>query len=190
MVCGEYGETNARPHYHALIFGWRPDDAIPYRNTSHGVLYTSDSLSSVWGLGFVSFGDVQFSSAAYVARYSMKKVTGKEAASYYYRPHPVTGEFHQVRPEFMLMSRRPGIGADWFTRYRDDAFPSDFLVHEGRKVGVPRFYKSKLTEEEQEQVTAKRRKDARKRAHDNTPERLAVREQVQLARLALLKRDL
>jgi hypothetical protein len=38
-------------------------------------------LTSVWGLGHASVGDLTFESAAYVARYVMKKVNGSLKAS-------------------------------------------------------------------------------------------------------------
>lgn len=61
--------------------------------------------------------------------------------------HPHTGELVQVRPEFIVMSRMPGIGYSWFQKFKGDAFPSDFLVVEGRKRPVPPYYLRLLEDE-------------------------------------------
>lgn len=190
LACGEYGSKNLRPHYHVLGFGLRVEDQVPLRDTSHGVLYTSDTISRLWGLGLCSVGGVTYKSAAYVARYSMKKVTGRDQANHYQRLDAATGELVSVRPEFLVMSRRPGIGSGWFDRYAADAFPSDFLVHDGRKVGVPGFYTRKLKEAEADAIKAKRKRRALRHSANQTPERLAVREEVHASRLNMLKREM
>ena len=33
-----------------------------------------------------------------------------------------------------------GIGKAWFEKNQRDVFPSDFVVHDGKKLAVPRFY--------------------------------------------------
>lgn len=83
LACGEYGDKSGRPHYHACVFNYRPDDLVFYKNTPAGVLYTSPKLAKIWGLGFVTVGDVTASSSSYVARYVMKKVYGPAALSAY-----------------------------------------------------------------------------------------------------------
>lgn len=126
----------------------------------------------------------------YVARYMMKKVHGEAAASHYLRVHPLTGELCQVEPEFITMSSRPGIGADWFKSFSRDAFPSDFVVIDGVKRPVPLYYKRKLTEKEAQQVTVKRIQRALKHRDNNTPERRVVREESLQLKVARLKREL
>lgn len=130
--CGEYGEQTARPHYHCCLFGEDfSRDRRLYRTTPRGDrLYNSDFLSDVWGLGHAVVGDLTFESAAYVARYCLKKVSGDAAASHY------AGR----RPEYVTMSRRPGIGAGWFERYMGDVYPSDEVIVRGRSVMPPPFY--------------------------------------------------
>jgi len=73
-ACGEYGSKTNRPHYHAIIFGWWPKDAVPWQKAKDGSqLYTSAVLDKVWGYGFSSVGAVTFGSALYVAQYVVKK---------------------------------------------------------------------------------------------------------------------
>lgn len=190
-ACGEYGDQRGRPHYHAIIFGCDFDDKLPWRVSGSGyLLYRSRLLEEVWPFGHCEVGTVSHESAGYCARYCLKKVNGELAKAAYLRPHPVTGELHQVRPEFAVMSRRPGIGAGWYDRYKSDAFPSDFVIIDGGKRAVPRFYKKKLDEDETLRVNAARAMRAFKHADNNTPERLAVREELAHLRAGQLIRPL
>lgn len=70
---GEYGSKTRRPHYHALLFNhdFVDKSLIAVRNDHR--LYVSPSLQRLWPFGYSSVGDVTFESAAYVARYSLKK---------------------------------------------------------------------------------------------------------------------
>lgn len=191
FACGEYGGKAARPHYHVLLFGYGFPDRRPWRQTSAGyVTYRSDELDALWRFGHAEIGTVTRESAGYVARYCLKKVNGDLADRHYQRVHPVTGELVRVRPEFVVMSNKPGMGSGWYDKYSVDAFPSDFVTIDGKKVPVPRYYKKKLDEEQSEAITRKRKEEAKKRASDNTPERLAVREEVLILRLDNLKRQM
>lgn len=158
FACGEYGEQGLRPHYHELLFGLDFPDKFLWSVSKRGErLYRSETLEKLWGKGHCLIGNVTLESAGYCARYSMKKITGDLAQDHYRRTHPLSGEVCNVRPEFIVMSRMPGIGAAWFDRFKADAFPSDFLVVDGRKVPVPGYYLRKLDEAVQASITAKRR---------------------------------
>ena len=85
-MCGEYGEENKRPHYHACLFGVEFEDKELHRVRRGIPLYKSETLNKLWKLGFCTIGDVTFESAAYVARYIMKKVTGEKAEEHYRCP--------------------------------------------------------------------------------------------------------
>lgn len=192
FACGEYGDLNLRPHYHALIFNHAFDnDKILFKTTSQGNrLYTSPSLSEIWPYGHCIIGDLNYKTAAYTARYVMKKITGDRAEAHYRRTHPVTGKQVVVQPEFCVQSRRPGIGAAWFEKWKSDAFPSDFLIVDGRKHSVPSYYFKKLAEEEQSKFKRERKWKSHARKSDNTSERLRVREQVKISNISRLKREL
>lgn len=190
--CGEYGDQSLRPHYHALLFNFDFADKR-YRTERNGNrVFTSEALSELWPDGFHEIGSVTNASAGYVARYCLKKINGKRADDHYYRPSPVDGQMHRVEPEFATMSRRPGLGTNWFDNFAAETFPSDFLIVDGRKVRPPAYYLRRLDESGQEKI-----KRARKRAAvkpearwNSTPERLAVREEVHAARIKRLVRTL
>lgn len=188
---GEYGGRFGRPHYHTIIFGPDLPGRVPLRKSPSGeVLYSSPLLERVWPFGECAIGTVTTQSAGYVARYTVKKVGGDPASEHYRRVHPVTGEVVQVRPEFAVMSRRPGIGAGWFDRFASDAFPSDFVIVDGRKRPVPRFYKLRLSEREQLAVTSKRKAKALRHSADQTDARLMVRTEALRLRVQRLRRGL
>lgn len=134
FACGEYGDLYSRPHYHICIFGYRPDDLQLIAQNRGVNLYTSQEILKAWqGRGFVSIGDVTFESAAYVARYVMKKVTGDRAEEHY----------QGREPEYVVMSRRPGIAASWFEKYSEDVYPNDYLVVRNNiKCKPPRYFDS------------------------------------------------
>lgn len=128
FACAEYGTHTFRPHYHAIIFGLELLDLEPL---SKG-LSESSFLNSVWGLGKVAVGTVTPESIAYCCRYTVKKVLGRPRQWYLDRG---------LIPEFVRMSRRPGIGADFFAKYRDDIYNFDSCwLPSGFKAKVPRYY--------------------------------------------------
>ena len=105
---GEYGEQFARPHHHAVLFGYRPDDCVPVTSGAHP-LCGSSFLTDVLGHGHVTVGVVSTDSIAYVCRYTLKKL-GIDPKSHYC----------DRRPEFISMSRRPGIGMRWMSQFSDE----------------------------------------------------------------------
>ncbi|AXH75555.1 MAG: replication initiator protein [Microviridae sp.] len=193
-MCGEYGEQFGRPHFHACLFGYDFPDRVYFRTGESGEkLYQSTMLSSLWSSGFSSLGDVTFESAAYVARYVMKKVTGRLADEHYRTVDVSTGEIFDRTPEFCHMSLKPGIGARWLERFRSDVYPEGKVVVRGVKCNPPRFYDKKFKELDEggyELLRREREFDARKRVDDNTPERLVVKSIVAEARIAALKRTI
>lgn len=190
--CGEYGPKFGRPHYHAILFGFDfPDRQYLMTKNGHR-LYTSEMLDCAWqSRGFSTVGNVTFESAAYVARYIMKKVTGDQASDHYWKVDELTGEAVPVQPEYTTMSRRPGIASAWLQQFSTDVYPSDEIVIRGRKMRPPRFYDSQFEIEDpaaMEEIKLKRKRKALKHADNNTPERLAVRERVKRAQIQQLKR--
>lgn len=191
--CGEYGEKNNRPHYHAIIFGLDFEDKELFKVRDEIKLYTSESLAKLWPFGFVTLGEVTYESAAYVARYVTKKITGKEAEDHYIRWDPLTGEGIPIEPEYATMSRKPGIGKTWFDKYKSDVYPNDYVVIKGEyKIRPPRFYDSKLEEEELEKLKEKRKAELPEviDQYDENMDRLWVKEAVKENRLKILIRDL
>lgn len=186
--CGEYGEKNFRPHYHACLFNFDFRDKELWSVRDGVRLYTSRDLAGIWKYGFSTVGEVTFESAAYVARYVLKKVTGDRAEEHYRICDSETGELHNVIPEYTTMSRRPGIGRGWYDKYESDVFPSDFIVIRNKKMQPPKYYDGLYTNIDD--IKKARRSNANKHKENNTAERLRVREDVKLATLKFLKRSL
>jgi len=193
-MCGEYGENFGRPHFHALIFGFDfPDRKIWQKTPSCSFIYRSKFLEELWPFGYSSIGDVSFESAAYVARYVMKKITGNAATDHYMYIDYSTGEIHNRKPEFNRMSLKPGIGQGWIEKFHSDVYPQDFVVVNGKKVRPPRYYDrffKKLNDDSFEDVIFARELLAKNNSLDNTPERLIVKAQVAESRLSAFKRKL
>lgn len=179
--CGEYGTLFARPHHHVLLFGFDFPDK-KYWSSSNGVpLYRSSILEELWPFGFCSVGNVTFESAAYVARYITKKVTGDSAAAHY------SGRL----PEFITMSRRPGIAREWFSKYASDVYPRDECIIRGKMVARPPRYYDRIYDLTDHLAFAKikaRRIKRAKGSDDNCLSRLSVREACQVEKAKKLYR--
>ena len=139
--------------------------------------------------GLCVVGSVTFDSAAYVARYVVKKVTGDAAEQHYMRMAP-DGSLYQLQPEFVNMSRRPGIGTDWYNKYKSDVYPNDVRIVRGVKQRPPKFYDNLYKKEfpsdfEYLQFLRQNKFDI----EDNTLLRLSVKEEVVNRRLALYPRE-
>ncbi len=181
--CGEYGDLNGRPHYHAILFGHDFEDKHLWMQNRDNPIYRSPTLEKTWGMGYCSIGEVTFKSAAYVARYIMKKRTGPNAKDYY-------GDLH---PEYTTMSRRPGVGKNWLEKYSSDVYPGDFIILENKKLRPPRYYDSQnelKNEQEHNKIKRQRKRNLKKHKHNNTPERLKVRETIHEKQIERLQRNL
>lgn len=129
FVTGEYGELKKRPHWHALIFGWRPRDlTYKYSNERGDKIYSSESLDTLWGYGISEVGNVTFESAGYCARYAAKKlVHGND------KDH----DFHPISKK----SSKNAIGKRFLELYWQDIFNhGDVILKDGTKTSIPRYY--------------------------------------------------
>lgn len=192
-ACGEYGEKTSRPHYHLAIFGYDfPDKKIHSKNRAGDPIFTSQILSELWPDGHSTTAALTFESAAYIARYVMKKITGDRQQDHYMDVDS-DGVITNRKPEFNTMSRRGGIGSSWLKKYNTDVYSGDFVVINGKKARPPRFYDGQyeiIDPSEYATIKARRVRNARQHADNNTPDRLKVRESVQAARFKQLKREL
>lgn len=135
--CGEYGDNTMRPHYHLIIFGAPIDDLtidmpdmskpmlpsgkypIFRRKNSQGdYVFWSKTIYDCWQKGKIEIEDSSWNCAAYVSRYVMKKQKGTGAEVY---------KRLGILPEFLRMSNRPGIGADWLNYNKDKLLRNDYL---------------------------------------------------------------
>ena len=181
VACGEYGEDLTRPHYHACLFGYRPDDLRFWKDSKGHDLYRSAFLEKVWKKGMVFVGDVTFQSASYVAGYCLKKVNGDRADEHYKRVDVETGEIFWILPEYIVVSN--GIGKEWFERFHSDWYRDGSCVVDGRKAKTPLYYDRKYAElypERMQEIRREREVRAIK-SDDNSPRRLKDREVVKRA---------
>lgn len=183
FCAGEYGEDTFRPHYHACLFNVGFDDGVKFKKSAGGDfwLYQSAVLDDLWKKGFASFGEVSFESAAYVARYVMKKVTGDVAEGYY----------GDLVPEFAHMSLRPAIGKDWIRLYWPEVLREGKVVVNGRSVAAPKFYLRYLRQVTGFQALVdERNRFMLEHGGDRVPSRMRAREKVLNARISHLRRSL
>jgi hypothetical protein len=181
--CAEYGNDFQRPHHHACIFGFDFPDKYAWSIRKDYIIYRSDILESLWSFGFVSLGACNFDTACYVARYIMKKQNG-----------PNADEHYQGRlPEFITMSRRPGIGREWFNKYKDDLYNYDkCVVRDNFILKPPRYYDNLYHEENPEHLAQIKRErlEKAKQNFDNDYNRLATREKCAKLKLDRYNRSL
>lgn len=193
-MCGEYGEENHRPHFHACIFNYDFHDKKLWKTTKDkNKIYTSETLDQLWGKGFTSIAEVNFETAAYIARYVMKKITGKKSKKHYEHIDADTGEITQRTPEFNKMSLKPGIGKGWLEKWETDVFPEGEVEMRGHKMRPPKYYDrlyAKSNPEEWETLAWIREQRMQLHKENNTPQRLATREKVKLAAIRTLRRTI
>lgn len=200
--CGEYGDKFGRPHYHFVLFNHDFSDKKFWKKSKSGFpVFRSPVLEVLWPFGNSEIGNVTFESCAYVARYVMKKVNGKAADDHYLR-HDPDGRVFKILPEFTNMSLKPGIGAEWFSKYSKSVYPHDYVVLSGgRKMQPPKYYDGlyECTHDDKgvlfnypamQQIKQRRRDNALLHIDNNTPERLNVRREILEARTSKFKRNL
>lgn len=184
--CGEYGEQNERPHHHACLFNFDFQDKKLWSIRDGVRLYRSAELEKLWPHGHSTIGEVTFESAAYVARYVTKKITGPPAADHY----------KGRKPEYSTMSRGGrtgrGLAHQWFENFTDDIYPKDFIVIRGKKIKVPKYYDKSYEIKapfDMEQIKAYRLESALSNPDNNTA-RLLAGELIKKQKNQMLKRQL
>ncbi len=198
--CGEYGDRNLRPHYHAALFGTGFGDRYPWADRNGHKTWRSPTLDDAWDKGQAEIGSLTFDSAGYIASYIQKKISISEYSSYeahqryarrYERVDRNTGELTEVEPEFATMSRKPGIGQSWLEAFHSDVFPSDEVIVNGVPTKPPRYYLDWLAAQDEDAATAvrERRENSRNR-EDETRTRLQVREVCATAKVKLKQKAL
>lgn len=156
FAVGEYGGESPgdHPHYHVLLFGVDFADRYFWKKSRKGTdQYRSDLLEKAWTQGFSSIGDMSWDAAQYVAGYVMKKITGEKAADHY----------GGLEPEFIRVSRMPGLGMSWYEKHREAMYEQDAIVLGERTFLVPRKFDDKTREDDPElwKVVSDRRRQRR-----------------------------
>lgn len=142
FVAGEYGEQTARPHYHMILYGWRPTDLENLYKIHHNGYYTSKWLADLWGMGQVQIAQAVPETYRYVAGYVTKKmyeIDGKKANAYY--------ELGQTKP-FACMSLKPGLGDHYYQEHKAEIWRQGYIqCTNGKRAQIPRYYEKQMEAE-------------------------------------------
>jgi len=200
VASGEYGENTRRPHFHIALFGvdFDSDRLLFGRATGGDRTYTSGTVAKYWPQGNHLIGTLNFESAAYIARYILKKIKASEKVM----PLPLyvdkeEGEIVFPNPEFLIMSK--GISKGWFRDYfMSDVFPTGSVITaQGSRAPVPRYYKTLLKElghdlslEMQFRSSVRADLEVERKMYENLPVRKIARRLVSESRVQLSKRSI
>lgn len=147
FVAGEYGEQTARPHYHMILYGWRPTDLENLYKIHHNGYYTSKWLADLWGMGQIQIAQAVPETYRYVAGYVTKKmyeIDGKKANQYY--------ELGQTKP-FACMSLKPGLGDNYYQDHKAEIWRQGYIqCTNGKQAQIPRYYEKQMEAENPERL--------------------------------------
>ena len=144
FYCGEYGETTGRPHYHMCLFNVPLDQSMFYDfhvDNNHKLHWKSKEIEHWWSehigendipIGMVDVTELEWSNAAYTARYTMKKIFNEPKSETEY------AKIGKIK-EFVRMSKRPGIGMNYFNQNMDKIYDTDELVMKTVKGNIGSF---------------------------------------------------
>lgn len=181
---GEYGDVLERPHYHMILFGTHFPDRTRWSHNSNGDnLYRSSTLEQLWPYGHSVIGEVTFESAAYVARYATKKILGAKAKDHY------KGKAR----EFAICSLKPGIGAPWHDKYKNDTVKDGTVILRGKQMKAPRYYDTRLertSPEQMKKIAELRTSLAAQKKDNDTRARLRVQQEVAQGRQKIRRQRL
>ena len=142
FVAGEYGEQTARPHYHMILYGWKPKDLENLYKIHHNGYYTSEWLANLWGMGQIQIAQAVPETYRYVAGYVTKKmyeIDGKKANAYY--------ELGQTKP-FACMSLKPGLGDHYYQEHKAEIWRQGYIqCTNGKQAQIPRYYEKQMEAE-------------------------------------------
>jgi len=132
VMCGEYGDTFGRKHFHGIIFNHSFDDVefTGHYSKKGNPIYTSKSLQEVWKKGFVQVEEVTFDLALYVGSYVTDKLDDPEA------------HHGHSKKQYGRFGR--GIGLSWISKYWRDVLVSGRVKLLDREFPVPRYFAKKI----------------------------------------------
>lgn len=131
FACGEYGDQTHRPHYHVILFGCDMYDT-PFKVLRK---FKTECWCEcrAWDKGQCTIAPFNEARASYVAKYCVKKWTGKDAEEHY----------QGRQPEFCLASQ--GLGLHWLKDHAKLVVQDGFIrVGQGGRAPLPRYYEQKL----------------------------------------------
>lgn len=134
--CGEYGTIGQRPHYHLILMG-APLDISQfydfYQDDRLLMHWKSHEIEELWDKGMIDMSELEWSNAAYTARYCTKKIfmTPKSETEY--------AKMGKIK-EFVRMSRRPGIGTAYYNKNKYDMYAGDEMIMRTVKGNIGSFH--------------------------------------------------
>lgn len=143
--CAEYGDDFGRPHYHLLLFNFTfPDLVYEGKSESGEPEFSSEMLDKFWGKGRARVGKFSHKAAAYVARYCIKKINGKNADEHYKWLNEY-GEYVNRLPErSVCVSKNPAIGRRWFEKNVSDVYFTGPFEFDGKVMPVPKYFDRRM----------------------------------------------
>ena len=160
FLCGEYGGTFGRKHFHCILFNFYPDD-VYYDKLSHR--HRSPTLEQIWPYGFIDIGNVTYQSARYVSSYIVKQKFGRDTVFY---------DVNNLSPEFVLMSQ--GIGRPYLRseEHKKQLKSLGFIICNSHKSKMPRYYENKLYDENERKERNELKSQFLKKARETFEESL------------------
>lgn len=133
LVAGEYGEKNGRPHFHCILFGWKPQDLKYFYKSKKGYKsYKSEILNDLWSYGFIDVGDVDEHTAPYMVKYITKFSEIKSD------DFIVNGK--HVRKPYIVYPKSI-LGIDFFINNYKQIFNNGYiLTSKGTMIGIPKSF--------------------------------------------------
>lgn len=158
FYAAEYGETTGRPHFHIILLHCPLDITQFYDchvDTNFKAHWKSKQVENWWSdtvkddegneirikKGMIDIAELEWSCAAYVARYCTKKLSMDTDKSIYYKQGKM--------PEWVSMSK--GIGFDYLKERADEIYTNDEIIMKTVKGNVgsakpPKAYDRKMEE--------------------------------------------
>ena len=136
LACSEYGPMTLRPHYHAIMFGYYPDDCYFWKNENGHDYFRSPTLEKYWqDRGMIIIAEARGDVMGYVAKYHTKLKELKVP----------DGFWEEREAEKLYMSRNPGIGIPWLEKYWPQVARHNAVEYKGRLMPIPRTFCKWLT---------------------------------------------
>lgn len=139
-ACGEYGENHNLAHFHICLFGVGINHEVfngkKYDRKGKGYYQENNPC---WSFGNVYIAELNYATARYVASYVNKKVF-KDTKLY---------QVNNLTPEFVVMSRNPGIGYNFVEQYKGLLLRQKNVRFKGKAIAMPRYYENKVFDTEE-----------------------------------------
>ena len=135
FYCGEYGTETKRPHYHLLLYGAPLDISQNYSyhiDKNFKEHWKNPIIDHYWKYGMHDIANMEWSNAAYVARYCTKKIHTEPFPDQLYAEQG-------MRKEFIRMSRRPAIGRRYYDLHKLDIYKNDEMIMKTVKGNIGSF---------------------------------------------------